>query len=66
MLGIAGMIAFRVEVPVQLVLALVFKTSGSHGDHVIGGFDSHALPPFYFAYSRNAVALRETLCYPRP
>ena len=29
-----------------LVQATVFKTVGSCGNHVIGGFDSHALPPF--------------------
>ena len=33
------------EVLVQLVLATVFKTVGLHGNHVAGGFDSHALPP---------------------
>ena len=33
------------EVLAQLVLVAVFKTVGSYGNHVIGGFDSHALPP---------------------
>jgi hypothetical protein len=36
------------EVLAQLVLATVFKTVGSYGNHAIGGFDSHALPPFFF------------------
>ena len=35
----------ELEVLVQLVLATVFKTVGLHGNHVAGGFDSHALPP---------------------
>ena len=35
----------ELEVLVQLVLATVFKTVGPHGNHVAGGFDSHALPP---------------------
>lgn len=34
------------EVLALLVQATVFKIAGSHGNHVIGGFDSHALPPF--------------------
>ena len=29
-----------------LVQAAVFKTVGPHGNHVVGGFDSHAFPPF--------------------
>lgn len=29
----------------QLVLAAVFKTVEPHGNHVVGGFDSHAFPP---------------------
>ncbi len=33
------------EVLALLVQATVFKIAGSHGNHVIGGFDSHALPP---------------------
>ncbi len=33
------------EVLALLVQATVFKIVGSHGNHVIGGFDSHALPP---------------------
>ena len=36
------------EVLALLVQATVFKTVGLHGNHVIGGFDSHALPPFKF------------------
>ena len=28
-----------------LVPGSVFKTVGLHGNHVAGGFDSHALPP---------------------
>ena len=34
---------------VRLVPAAVFKTVGLHGNHVVGGFDSHALPPKHFA-----------------
>ena len=34
---------------VRLVPAAVFKTVGLHGNHVVGGFDSHALPPNHFA-----------------
>lgn len=33
------------EVLALLVQATVFKIAGSYGNHVIGGFDSHALPP---------------------
>ena len=40
------------EVLVQLVLATVFKTVGPHGNHVAGGFDSHALPPECLAWPR--------------
>ncbi len=34
------------EVDPGLVPGSVFKTVGLHGNHVAGGFDSHALPPF--------------------
>ena len=34
------------EMLTQLVLVAVFKTVGPHGNHVVGGFDSHAFPPF--------------------
>ena len=47
------------EVLAQLVLVAVFKTVGSYGNHVIGGFDSHALPPF--SYFRSGTATADTL-----
>ena len=34
------------EVVAQLVLASVFKTGEPCVKHAVGGFDSHALPPF--------------------
>ena len=36
----------KMEVDPRLVPGAVFKTVGLHGNHVAGGFDSHALPPF--------------------
>ena len=39
------------EVLALLVQATVFKIAGSHGNHVIGGFDSHALPPSAIRFS---------------
>ena len=52
-----------VEVLAHLVVASVFKTVGSYVNRAIGGFDSHALPPFFLGtacrLSRPAVtALR--------
>ena len=38
------------EVLALLVQATVFKIAGSHGNHVIGGFDSHALPPSWIVW----------------
>ena len=38
----------RKEVVAQLVLASVFKTGEPCVKHAVGGFDSHALPPFFF------------------
>ena len=35
------------EVLPRLVPGTVFKTVEPHGNHVVGGFDSHALPPFF-------------------
>jgi len=35
-------------------LRTVFKTVGSCVKRLSGGFDSHALPPFFFAWCRNA------------
>ena len=29
------------------MLAAVFKTVEPYGKHTVGGFDSHALPPFF-------------------
>ena len=34
------------EVLPRLVPGTVFKTVEPHGNHVVGGFDSHAFPPF--------------------
>ncbi len=34
------------EVVVSLVGTAVFKTVEPYGKHAVGGFDSHALPPF--------------------
>ncbi len=36
----------------HLVVASVFKTVGSYVNRAIGGFDSHALPPFFLASCR--------------
>ncbi len=36
---------FHLEVLARLVPAAVFKTVEPHGNHVVGGFDSHAFPP---------------------
>ena len=36
---------FNQEVLARLVPAPVFKTVEPHGNHVVGGFDSHAFPP---------------------
>ena len=36
------------EVLPRLVPGTVFKTVEPHGNHVVGGFDSHAFPPFEF------------------
>ncbi len=35
----------QLEVLARLVPAAVFKTVEPHGNHVVGGFDSHAFPP---------------------
>ena len=35
------------EVVVSLVGTAVFKTVEPYGKHAVGGFDSHALPPFF-------------------
>ena len=35
------------EVLAHLVVASVFKTVGSYVNRAVGGFDSHALPPFF-------------------
>ena len=44
---------FHVEVPAHLVVAAVFKTVGLYVNRATGGFDSHALPPFYSASHRT-------------
>ena len=31
----------------RLVPGSVFKTGEPYGNHAVGGFDSHALPPFW-------------------
>ena len=41
----------ELEVRVRLVAASVFKTAGPHDNREVGGFDSHALPPFSSRYS---------------
>ena len=46
---------------VRLVPAAVFKTVGLHGNHVVGGFDSHALPPIH--YLLPIVAVRTTKAF---
>ena len=38
-------VIFQLEVLARLVPAAVFKTVEPHGNHVVGGFDSHAFPP---------------------
>lgn len=43
-----NLVNFNLEVLAQLVLAAVFKTVEPHGNHVVGGFDSHAFPPLNF------------------
>ena len=51
----------ELEVLVQLVLATVFKTVGLHGNHVAGGFDSHALPPsIAFAVGQTSDGFHKT------
>ena len=45
------------EVLAQLVLVAVFKTVGSYGNHVIGGFDSHALPPLLVSVGLSGKSL---------
>ena len=40
-------VALLMEVLVHLVVAAVFKTVGPQVKPVAGGFDSHALPPFF-------------------
>ena len=44
----------KTEVLAYLVVAAVFKTVGRYVNRVFGGFDSHALPPFYLATCRMA------------
>ena len=57
-----GIYIDELEVLVQLVLATVFKTVGLHGNHVAGGFDSHALPPSIVSAFGQTVAT-ETVKY---
>ena len=45
------------EVLVRLVPAAVFKTVGLHGNHVVGGFDSHALPPNHLFFLTTPFAV---------
>ena len=40
------------EVLAHLVVAAVFKTVGPYVNHAAGGFDSHALPPFFLGTLR--------------
>ena len=46
------------EVLAHLVVAAVFKTVARRVNRVVGGFDSHALPPFYCAERKPSQALR--------
>ena len=46
------------EVLVRLVAAAVFKTVGPYVKHAVGGFDSHALPPFLLAMARSVPSRR--------
>ncbi len=50
--GLPPALCSEVEVLAQLVLASVFKTVGPYVNRAVGGFDSHALPPFFLAAGR--------------
>ena len=43
------------EVLPRLVPGTVFKTVEPYGNHVVGGFDSHAFPPFSRSNPSNLV-----------
>ena len=50
------------EVLPRLVPGTVFKTVEPHGNHVVGGFDSHALPPFFApSLDQESLMIRSTL-----
>ena len=44
--------AVGLEVLAHLVVAAVFKTVEPYVNRTVGGFDSHALPPFFCAAGR--------------
>ena len=45
--------ASGLEVLAHLVVAAVFKTVEPYVNRAVGGFDSHALPPFFLAPGRT-------------
>ena len=45
--------ASGLEVLAHLVVAAVFKTVEPYVNRAVGGFDSHALPPFFCAVGRT-------------
>ena len=45
--------AVGLEVLAHLVVAAVFKTVEPYVNRTVGGFDSHALPPFFCAVGRT-------------
>ena len=45
--------AVGLEVLAHLVVAAVFKTVEPYVNRAVGGFDSHALPPFFLAPGRR-------------
>ena len=46
----------------QLVLATVFKTVEPYVKHAVGGFDSHALPPFFTRRHHWTACLAGSAC----
>ena len=52
------------EVLRRLVPRSVFKTVGLYGNHAAGGFDSHALPPFFLDVSNVPLHLKQFLYKP--
>ena len=56
--GGAVNMATVLEVLAHLVVAAVFKTVEPYVNRTVGGFDSHALPPFLCAAGSQALAPR--------